>query len=41
MFDNKAIFEMLEHLGIAYRMAEHADAHTMEDLPPIEAQLGA
>lgn len=41
MRDNKAIFQMLDSLAIDYRMAEHEEVHTMEDLPPIEEQLGA
>ena len=41
MRDNKSIFELLDGLGIAYEMAEHEEVHTMEDLPPIEEQLGA
>ncbi|MBR5284394.1 MAG: prolyl-tRNA synthetase associated domain-containing protein [Clostridia bacterium] len=41
MRDNKAIFELLDRLAIDYRMVEHEDVHTMEDLLPIEAQLGA
>ncbi|MBR4875341.1 MAG: prolyl-tRNA synthetase associated domain-containing protein, partial [Clostridia bacterium] len=41
MRDNKAIFELLDSLAIDYRMVEHEDVHTMEDLLPIEAQLGA
>lgn len=41
MFDNKPIFDMLDGLGIEYRKADHQDVHTMEDLTPIEQQLGA
>lgn len=41
MFDNKAIFDMLGSLGIEYKLAQHEDVHTMEDLIPIEEELGA
>ncbi len=41
MFDNRPIFDMLDSLGVEYRTATHPDAHTMEDLPPIERELGA
>ena len=41
MFDNKVIFDLLDELKIEYSMITPPDAHTMEDLPPIEAQLGA
>ena len=41
MFDNKAIFDMLDGLGIEYKLAQHEDVHTMEDLIPIEEELGA
>lgn len=41
MFDNKAIFDLLAELHIDYTLAEHPVVHTMEDLLPIEAQLGA
>lgn len=41
MSDNKIIFDMLDGLGVEYKLLEHGDVHTMEDLPPIEAELGA
>ncbi len=41
MFDNKAIFDMLDELQIEYTLLEHEVAHTMADLPPIEEALGA
>ena len=41
MQDNKAIFDMLDAAGAEYRTVSHEDVHTMEDLVPIEQQLGA
>ena len=41
MFDNKPIFDMLDRLGIKYTAVKHDAVHTMEDLKPIEQQLGA
>lgn len=41
MFDNKEIFDMLDGLHIDYKVISHEDVHTMEDLAPIEKELGA
>lgn len=41
MQDNKVIFDLLAALHIDYTLAEHEVVHTMEDLLPIEEQLGA
>lgn len=41
MRDNRPILEMLDRLGVDYTLVCHEDVHTMEDLAPIEAQLGA
>lgn len=38
---SRQILDMLDGLGIPYRLLEHEDVHTMEDLAPIEKALGA
>lgn len=39
--DPQAVFDRLDALAIPYRWTQHPPAFTMEDLPPIEAELGA